>query len=65
MIPESVHLIIHSGPGGGLYNAAWIEELNKIGGPRNATVADILRIRDDLTKRFGISRYRPPNQFNC
>ena len=59
-IPESLHIAIHKGPGGGLYNARWFEELDAIGTTgRGITVGDVLRIRFDLAQEFGLMRYAP------
>jgi hypothetical protein len=61
-IPEAIHLLLHRGRGGGDYNRRWLEELGKIGGPSKATVSDILRIREKLTKEFNIGKYKPRTQ---
>jgi RHS repeat-associated protein len=56
-IPEDLHRQIHSGAGGGRYNNAFIERLSKLKRPPSAK--DVLRIRDDLAKEFGLEKYRP------
>jgi|GEM_PF-2583032 len=56
-IPKDVHESIHRGPGGGAYNEAFKQRLGELG--RNPTVDDVLRIRDDLVKQFGLEGYRP------
>lgn len=56
-IPEDVHRGIHTGAGGGAYNQAWFDELANLG--RAPTVDDILRLREQITKQFGIDIYRP------
>lgn len=55
-ISEDVHRGIHAGPGGGAYNQAWFDELANLG--RAPTVDDILRLREQITKQFGIDIYR-------
>ena len=55
-IPEEIHKNIHSGPGGGRYNARWIEELGKL---KEITPEAILEIRDRLVKEFGLDPWRP------
>jgi len=56
-IPEDVHVGIHAGPGGGAYNQAWKDGLEALG--REPTVDDILRLREEITKDFGIDIYGP------
>jgi hypothetical protein len=56
-IPEDVQKAIHKGKGGGAYNDAFKRELETL--RRDPTVEDVLRIRDDLVKRFGLEGYRP------
>jgi hypothetical protein len=55
-IPRDVHESIHRGPGGGAYNEAFKQRLGELG--RNPTADDVLRIRDDLVKQFGLEGYR-------
>jgi len=58
-IPEDVHKDIHRGPRGGMYNERWKEELQAISETgRKVTVEDVLRIRDQLIKEFGLEMYR-------
>ena len=57
-IPRPVHRAIHRGPYGGLYNEAWFDGLSAIDG-KDPTVQDVLRLRDEITARFGIDQYRP------
>lgn len=56
-IPEDVHRTIHSGPGGGAYNQAWKDAFESLG--RSPTVDDVLQLRGQITKQFGIDVYRP------
>jgi RHS repeat-associated protein len=56
-IPKDLHESIHRGPGGGAYNEAFKQRLSELG--RNPSVEDVLRIRDDLVKQFGLEGYRP------
>lgn len=56
-IPEDLHKAIHGGPGGGLYNQRWKEELGKLR-PEDITPENVLRIRDRLVYEFGIGGYR-------
>jgi len=51
-IPRELHRRLHP-----RYNLDFIEELQKIQG--DATVKDVLRIRDELARKHGIERYRP------
>ena len=43
--------------GGGAYNEAFKGRIKALG--RDPTVDDVLRIRDDLVKQFGLEGYRP------
>jgi RHS repeat-associated protein len=56
-IPRDLHESIHRGPGGGAYNETFKQRLGELG--REPTVHDVLRIRDDLVKQFGLEGYRP------
>lgn len=56
-IPEDLHKQIHRGPGGGAYNEAFKQRLGGLG--REPTVDDVLTIRNDLVKQFGLEGYRP------
>jgi hypothetical protein len=56
-IPEDVHKAIHQGGGGGAYNQAWKDALANLG--RQPTVDDIVRLREQITKQFGIDVYGP------
>jgi len=56
-MPEDVHWGIHGGPGGGVYHQAWFDQLAILG--RAPMVDDILRLRGQITKPFGIDIYRP------
>jgi hypothetical protein len=56
-IPEDVHRGIHTGAGGDAYNQAWFDELANLG--RAPTVDDIVPLREQITKQFGIDIYRP------
>jgi len=56
-IPEDLHKAIHKGPGGGAYNEAFKRRLLDLEG--TPTVNDVIRIRDDLLKQFGLEGYRP------
>jgi hypothetical protein len=53
-IAESLHLEIHQGAGGGVYNQAWKDALAGIDG--EITVQDVRTIRDRITSDFGIFR---------
>jgi hypothetical protein len=57
VIPEDVHVAIHQGAGAGAYNQAWKDALAGLG--RQPTVDDVLRLREQITKRFGIDIYGP------
>jgi len=52
-VPGDVHQNIHMNG----YNDRFIEELEKLG--NNPCAADIVNIRDNLVKEFGIAKYRP------
>ena len=56
-IPEDLHKAIHQGAGGGAYNQAWKDALEALG--REPTVDDVLRLREQITKQFGIDGYGP------
>lgn len=56
-IPENLHKQIHQGAGGGAYNEAFKRRLLDVGG--KPTVDDVLRIRNELVKQFGLEGYRP------
>ena len=56
-IPEDLHKSIHKGPGGGAYNEEFKRRLLELEG--SATVDDVLRVREDLVKLFGLEGYRP------
>ncbi len=56
-IPEDVHKAIHQGAGGGAYNVAWKDALAGLG--HQPTVDDVLRLRTQITKQFGIDIYGP------
>ena len=63
-IPEDLHIRIHAGSGGGLYNDAWKGALDSASAQakaqgREIDVLDVLNIRDELAAQFGISGYRP------
>jgi hypothetical protein len=51
-IPVDVHRGIHQGAGGVAHNQAWKDALAGLG--RQPTVDDILRLRGQITKQFGI-----------
>jgi RHS repeat-associated protein len=57
-IPEDIHKWIHKGPGGGRYNARWLEEIAKLG-PGEITPQKIHLIRDLLIEEFGLGGFRP------
>ncbi len=60
LIPEDVHKRIHQGPGGGKYNERWKEELTAIvEAGRRVTINEVLRIRGQLIREFGLEVYRP------
>jgi hypothetical protein len=55
-IPRELHREIHSGgPNGGRYNQFFRDHM-----PRNPTVDDMLRLREDAVREFGLGPYRPP-----
>lgn len=57
-IPTDMHRAIHSGPGpGGAYTQAWRDALGGLG--RDPGVDDILQLRGQITKQFGIDIYNP------
>ncbi|QOJ00935.1 MAG: RHS repeat-associated core domain-containing protein [Phycisphaeraceae bacterium] len=56
-IPEGLHKQIHKGAGGGAYNKEFKRRLLDVGG--KPTVDDVLRIRNELVKEFGLEGYRP------
>jgi RHS repeat-associated protein len=56
-VPRDHHVDIHRGAGGGAYNQAWKDALEQLG--REPTVDDVLRIRDRLSRQFGLEGYRP------
>lgn len=56
-VPTDVHQGIHYGAGGGAYNQAWLDALEGLG--RTPTVDDVVSLRDQITKQFGIDIYRP------
>jgi hypothetical protein len=56
-IPEDLHKAIHKGAGGGAYNEAWKDALASLG--RDPTVYDVLVLREQITKQFGIDVFRP------
>ena len=56
-IPIDLHKGIHKGAGGGAYNEVFKQRLRDLGG--KPTAHDVLRIRDDLVKQFGLGGYRP------
>jgi len=59
-IPEDLHKLLHSGgPRGGDWNRRWWEELKEAGGVENASVSDVVRIREQLVEEFGLGMYRP------
>ncbi len=56
-IPIELHKSIHKGAGGGAYNETFKAKLKELG--RDPTVDDVLSIRDELVKQFGLEGYRP------
>ncbi|MBK9259927.1 MAG: DUF2380 domain-containing protein [Polyangiaceae bacterium] len=58
-IPEDVHKRIHKGARGGEWNEQFKERLEIIKRTRTPTAEDVLRIRDELVKMFGLEQYRP------
>jgi RHS repeat-associated protein len=56
-IPEDLHKAIHEGRGGGAYNDAFKQRLRDLG--RDPAPDDVVRIRDDLVKQFGLEGFRP------
>lgn len=54
-IPQDLHIAIHQGAGGGAYNQAWKDALDALG--REPTVDDVLRLREQIAKQFGIDGY--------
>lgn len=57
-IPETLHKIIHSGPGrGGYYNAVWREAIKSLGD--DITPQAIFAIRDLLVDAFNLWKWRP------
>jgi hypothetical protein len=52
-----LHKSIHKGAGGGAYNETFKAKLKELG--RDPTVDDVLSIRDELVKQFGLEGYRP------
>jgi hypothetical protein len=62
-IPGNVHDQIHTGAGGGPWNQRWKEELKPFGpNGENATVEDVVGIRNKLAKEFGLEQYRPGSE---
>jgi hypothetical protein len=58
-IPKDIHREIHQGAGGGSYNEAWKAGIAKITENRPVTADDVVDLRTQLTKQFGIDQYRP------
>ncbi|MHB8985216.1 MAG: hypothetical protein ACYC38_04685 [Eubacteriales bacterium] len=59
-IPEDLHEELHRGPGGGIYNKKWKTELKELELPDNSvTVDDVLRLREQFARDFGLEVYRP------
>ncbi|MBK9259923.1 MAG: hypothetical protein IPM54_08825 [Polyangiaceae bacterium] len=58
-IPEDVHKRIHKGARGGEYNAEFKKRLDDVKQKKLLTAEDVLRIRDELVKLFGLEVYRP------
>lgn len=56
-IPEDLHKAIRKGPGGGAYNEAFKQRLDAL--RRDPTAAEVMGIRDDLVKQFGLEMFRP------
>ncbi|MBK9259932.1 MAG: hypothetical protein IPM54_08870 [Polyangiaceae bacterium] len=59
-IPEDVHKRIHKGAGGGEWNEKFKSRIDRVRRRTGKlTAEDILKIRDDLVKEFGLEAYRP------
>jgi hypothetical protein len=56
-IPESLHVDIHRGRGGGLYNQQFIDRVKEIG--PSITAQQVDAIRQQLAVEFGFAQYRP------
>ena len=53
-IPYEQHREIHQGPGGGIFNQRFEEEIMNRGGYENVSPGDVTAIRDNLVKEFGL-----------
>jgi hypothetical protein len=56
-MPEDLHRAIHRGKGGGVYNVAFRQRVEGLG--RTPTVRDVVRIRDEIVRQFGLEHFQP------
>ena len=59
-IPAKIHLLLHKGAGGGLYNELWKQMIDEvIQAVGKIEVEDVVHIRNEIAEIFNITRFKP------